>query len=255
MFKLIQAVSLVFVIVFFGTSCGSSISPDVTTLISLWSLPDKPFVMLNLMEYTDEDGATYGKYGANTLPYLTNVGGKILYSGAPVDVPGSDGWQNIALVYYPSPSAFFEMVTDSGYQAGIPHRDEGLKRTVVYAFSTTDDSPPLQEISPGDANEIWVLNLMRYKADGGRDEYQKYSDVVLPMVMERGGRPVMALKSLLPVVSEESWEDLYLVYYPNLESLTEMVGTETWEKANVDRERGLDLTWAFPTRPQQPPAE
>ena len=51
------------------------------------------------------------------------------------------------------------------------------------------------------------------------------------------------------MVSDEIWEDLYLVRYPKLESLLEMVGTETWARANEDRERGLDLTWAFPTRP------
>jgi len=28
-----------------------------------------------------------------------------------------------------------------------------------------------------------------------------------------------------------------------------MVATEAWQNANKDRQRGLDLTWAFPTRP------
>jgi hypothetical protein len=27
-----------------------------------------------------------------------------------------------------------------------------------------------------------------------------------------------------------------------------MVASDTWQQANEDRQRGLDLTWAFPTR-------
>jgi uncharacterized protein (DUF1330 family) len=69
------------------------------------------------------------------------------------------------------------------------------------------------------------------------------------MVQERGGSRALILDGQLPLVSEETWEDLYLVRYPTLEALQGMVATEAWQKANEDRQRGLDLTWAFPTRP------
>ncbi|MFQ5745538.1 MAG: hypothetical protein ACE5HV_18460, partial [Acidobacteriota bacterium] len=77
----------------------------------------------------------------------------------------------------------------------------------------------------------------------------KYGEVVLPMVHERGGSRVLRLEAQLPLVSDETWDELYLVRYPTLEALREMVSTEAWQTANADRQRGLDLTWAFPTRP------
>ena len=97
-------------------------------------------------------------------------------------------------------------------------------------------------------DEIFVLNLLRFKADGGREEFDKYGRVVRPMIAERGGGPVLMLSGELPLVSDETWEDLILVRYPNLAALQEMVSTQTWQAANEDRERGVDLTWAFPTQ-------
>lgn len=225
------------------------LSPEPATIAAIAQLPDEPFVMLNLLEYTD-DGETYARYGANTLPQLQKRGGKILYRGAPLnDTPEAGHWDTLALVYYPSPSAFLSMVSDPDYQAGLADRTKGLKRTVVYAFHPRPGGPPLNPITTQGGEEIFVLNLMRFKPDGGREEYNKYGSIVLPMVLERGGAPVITLEAVLPVVSDEIWEDFYLVRYPTLEALQGMVATETWARANVDRQRGLDLTWAFPTRP------
>lgn len=224
--------------------------PDEAALAALAEQPDdRPVVMLNLLEYTD-DGSEYAKYGRIALPQITKRGGRVLYSGVPlVDAPESGHWDRLILVFYPTRAAFLDMMADPDYRAGLPHRSAGLKRTVLYAFSQDPGAPSPEPVPTEGGEEIFVLNLMRFKADGGREEYQKYGDVVLPMVLERGGAPVLMLNAEVPLVSEESWEDLYLVRYPRLDALQEMVATERWQQANVDRERGLDLTWAFPTRP------
>jgi uncharacterized protein (DUF1330 family) len=226
-----------------------SISPEQSTIAGIANMPDEPFVMLNLLEYTDDGGEAYDRYAENTVPLVQKRGGKMLYRGIPLADTESGHWDSVGLVFYPSPSAFLDMVQSSEYQAGIPHRNQGLKRTMVYAFGPVEGGPPLEEVATQGGDEIFVLNLLRFEADGGREEYQKYGNVVGPMILERGGAPVIVLKGLLPVVSEETWEDLYLVRYPTLAALQEMVSTDAWQKANVDRERGLDLTWAFPTQP------
>ncbi len=225
--------------------------PDEAAFAALAEQPDdKPVVMLNLLEYADDGGESYAKYGRIAFPQITKRGGRILYSGAPlIDNPASGHWDRVILVFYPTRAAFLDMMADPEYQAGLPHRSVGLKRTVLYAFSQGPDAPPLEPVPTQGGEEIFVLNLMRFKSDGGREEYQKYGDVVLPMVVERGGAPVVMLEAEVPLVSEEAWEDLYLVRYPTLDALQQMVATESWRRANIDRERGLDLTWAFPTRP------
>ena len=229
-------------------------SPDRATFARLAELPDdEPLIMLNLLEFKGDGGAaSYAKYGRVALPQIEKRGGKILYRGRPlVDDPAAGHWDSVAIVYYPSRAAFLDMMSDPDYRVGLADRTAGLKRTVVYAFTQSRDpgAPPLEPVPTQGGEEIFVLNLLRFRADGGRAEYRKYGAVVLPMVQERGGAPVLVLDAQLPIVSDETWEDLYLVRYPSLEALRGMVSTETWQKANEDRQRGLDLTWAFPTRP------
>jgi hypothetical protein len=67
---------------------------------------------------------------------------------------------------------------------------------------------------------------------------------------ERGARVTFALQGELPLVSDETWETLLLVYYPTLAALIDMNAQDSWQKANREhRQVGLDLTWAFATRP------
>ena len=226
--------------------------PEDDTLAALAALPDdEPVVMLNLLEFADDGGESYRQYGAIAMPQIEKRGGRILYTGAPLTDEGGGGhWDVVILVEYPSRAAFVDMMADPDYQKGLPFRAAGLKRTVLYAFGRADNpmAPPIEVVPTDGSDEIFVLNLLRFKP-GGKAEYQKYAQVVGPMIQERGGRPALVLDAQLPLVSEESWEDLYLVRYPGVESLMEMVGTPTWQDANEDRQRGLDLTWAFPTRP------
>lgn len=226
--------------------------PDAQTFNSLGALPDdQPVVMLNLLKFPGDAGVSYAGYGRIALPQILKRGGQILYAGEPVfDDPQAGHWDRVILVYYPSRASFLDMMADPDYQRGLPHRRAGLEKTVLYAFHQSDNpmAPPLEPVVVEGGDEIFVLNLMRFKAQG-RAEYQKYSQVVMPMVLERGGRPAYLLDAELPLVADQSWEDLYLVRYPNVESLQEMVATQAWQTANADRQRGLDLTWAFPTRP------
>lgn len=226
--------------------------PDDDTLIALAGLPDDaPVVMLNLLEFADDGGESYRRYGAIAWPQIERRGGRILYTGVPLTDEGGGGhWDVVILVEYPSRAAFLDMMADPKYQKGLPFRAAGLKRTVLYAFGQAANpmAPPIDVVPIDGSDEIFVLNLLRFKPDG-RAEYQKYGQVVMPMIQERGGSPTLMLDAELPLVSEESWEDLYLVRYPDVESLMEMVATDTWQQANEDRQRGLDLTWAYPTRP------
>lgn len=225
--------------------------PDETTLEALGALPDdEPVVMLNLLKYADDGGEAYAKYGRIAWQQIKKRGGRILYDGAPLFTdPAAGDWDRVIFVQYPSRAAFIDMMRDPDYREGLPHRRAGLERTILYAFERAPDGPPVEAVKPRSDEEIFVLNLLRFEPEGGRDEYQKYGDVVLPMILERGGGPALILDAQLPLVSEETWEDLYLVRYPDLGSLQEMVATEAWQTANQDRMRGLDLTWAFPTRP------
>ena len=205
--------------------------PDEATFAALGNLPDdEPVIMLNLLEFPGDGGAMYAKYGPYVLPQLQK-------RGAPDPLQrrrprrrsqGRDTGTGSPSSYYPSRAAFLDMMADPDYQAGLKYRTAGLTRTVLYAFTQgrRPAAPPLDLVPTSGGDEIFVLNLLRFKPDGGREEYQKYGRVVGPMIRERGGNPALILNAQLPLVSEETWEDLYLVRYPSLDALRGMVATE-----------------------------
>ncbi len=225
--------------------------PDDEALAALGALPDdEPVVMLNLLEFADDGGESYRRHSASAMPLIEARGGYVLYAGVPVGYGVGDiNWDLVLLVFYPSRASFLDLIADPEYRKGLADRSAGLKRTVVYAFRQIPGSPPLNAVSVTDDEEIFVPNLLRFKP-GGRAEYQKYGQVSGALMRERGASLTFALQGELPLVSDETWETLLLVYYPTLAALRDMNAQDAWQKANREhRQRGLDLTWAFPTRP------
>ena len=94
-----------------------------------------PVVMLNLLEFKPDGGfESYMKYAEAVAPLLAKAGGKINYSGMGAElVIGSEDWDMIALVEYPTRQAFLDMVTSEEYQAIVHFREEALVRSVLHA--------------------------------------------------------------------------------------------------------------------------
>ena len=227
--------------------------PDEATLARFGALPDnEPVVMLNLLEFVDGGEARYAEYGRTALPQIQERGGQILYAGGSIfDDPGAGHWDQLILVQHPSRASFADMMAAPEYQRGLPHRAAALKRTELHAFKQSKEPGvlPLGPVPVEGGDEIFMLNLMRFKPNGGRDEYRQYAEVSVPLIQGCGGSLPLVLDAELPLVGEETWEEFYLVRYPNLRALKEMVATEAWKTANAHRQRGLDLTWSFGTQP------
>jgi uncharacterized protein (DUF1330 family) len=124
------------VLLFSARACLNPLGPDAATLAALAALPDdKPLVMLNLLAFTD-GGETYQKYANVALPQIEKRGGRVLYQGTPLrDDPQAGHWDSVAIVLYPSRSAFLDMIQDPDYRSGLADRKAGLARTMVYAFT------------------------------------------------------------------------------------------------------------------------
>ncbi len=107
-----------------------------------------PVVMLNLMKFRarsrDGNGSgwdAYRRYSAHTSPLLKARGATIVWAG---DVRGvalgevSEGdWDYAALVWYPRPSAFLEMMNSREYAAGNVDRENGTERHLILATHMT----------------------------------------------------------------------------------------------------------------------
>jgi uncharacterized protein (DUF1330 family) len=100
-----------------------------------------PVVMVNLLKFRADGGReSYTRYAQGVVPHLQRVGGTVRYAGsAPTQVIG-DGenpwWDAILVVEYPSPAAFFDMVTNEDYLKVHEDRVAALDRGDLIATST-----------------------------------------------------------------------------------------------------------------------
>jgi uncharacterized protein (DUF1330 family) len=116
---------------------------------------DGEVVMINLLHFAKGDGgkagtgdadaadaspdgaAEYRRYSADVVKMVEDRGGRVLWTGRPEHVligdSDADDWDLVALVSYPSRSAFIDMVTSPSYERAHAHRERGLDRTVLLA--------------------------------------------------------------------------------------------------------------------------
>jgi uncharacterized protein (DUF1330 family) len=123
-------------------------------------------VMLNLLHFArpeeaddaEADGATgssgaaaYRDYSDQVVQMVEARGGRVIWTGRPEHVligdPTADAWDLVALVSYPSRSAFIDMVTSPKYESAHTHRERGLDRTVLLACE-----PVMHALGPRDGS-------------------------------------------------------------------------------------------------------
>jgi len=96
---------------------------------------DGPVVMLNLLKFKGAGGQTsYARYTKEAGKFVEGVGGKVLYLGKADELlNGSERWDMVMLVQYPSRKAFLNMANNPEYLKIHQFREDGLERAVLYA--------------------------------------------------------------------------------------------------------------------------
>lgn len=96
---------------------------------------EAPFVMLNLLKFKKEGGReAYLRYIKESAPFVQGVGAKVLYFGKAKELlNGTETWDIVMLVQYPSRKAFLKMANDPGYLKVHELRKQALERAVLYA--------------------------------------------------------------------------------------------------------------------------
>jgi uncharacterized protein (DUF1330 family) len=104
--------------------------------------------------------------------------------------------------------------------------------------------------------EVVMINLLHFARSGdagpraddataGRGAYRDYSDQVVKMVEERGGKVIWTGRPeqvLIGDAESDDWDLVALVAYPNRAAFVDMVTSPSYEQAHAHRERGLDRT-------------
>lgn len=111
------------------------IDPDQQQLAALSARAagdDSPIVMLNLNRYADRD--EYLRYGAVATRTLERIGARILWHANAAETfigTGDDDYDEVIAVWYPSRTAFLELVGDPDVLAALEHRRAGLERAAI----------------------------------------------------------------------------------------------------------------------------
>jgi uncharacterized protein (DUF1330 family) len=107
---------------------------------------EEPFVMLNLLKFKRDGGReAYLRYLKESSRFVEGVGAKLLYFGKPRELlNGTEQWDLLLLVQYPSRKAFLKMANNPDYLKVHKWREEGVERAVLYA---TDPAKPKDILS------------------------------------------------------------------------------------------------------------
>jgi uncharacterized protein (DUF1330 family) len=94
-----------------------------------------PVVMLNLLKFRRKGGReNYRRYMAQAGPFIEGVGARVIYFGNANELlNGTETWDVVMLVEYPSRQAFLQMATDPDYRKAHKHREAALEKAVLYA--------------------------------------------------------------------------------------------------------------------------
>jgi uncharacterized protein (DUF1330 family) len=94
-----------------------------------------PFVMLNLLKFKKDGGReAYLRYTAEAAPHVRSAGAEVVYLGKGAElISGSETWDVVMLVRYPSRRAFIDMTRNPDYLEAHRHREAALERAVLYA--------------------------------------------------------------------------------------------------------------------------
>jgi len=95
----------------------------------------KPFVMLNLLKFKKDVGRkSYARYLQEATKFLEDVGGKLLFLSQPQELlNGTETWDLLMLVQYPSRKAFMAMAGNPDYLKFHNFREAALENAVLYA--------------------------------------------------------------------------------------------------------------------------
>ena len=97
-------------------------------------------------------------------------------------------------------------------------------------------------LNDDDGQPVVMLNLLRFREDGGRERYAEYLAVATPIVA-RFGAEIVYVGNGLPALSAEpgqAWDAVALVRYPNRRAFADMaMDADYRDKAAPMREAAL----------------
>jgi uncharacterized protein (DUF1330 family) len=100
-----------------------------------------------------------------------------------------------------------------------------------------------------DGKPLVMLNLLAFKADGGRERYEEYGEAVAPLLEKAGGRIAFLGEPAAALIGEGSWDLVVLVEYPTRQAFLEMIGSPEYQAVGHLRTEALSRGELHPMDP------
>jgi uncharacterized protein (DUF1330 family) len=105
-------------------------------------------------------------------------------------------------------------------------------------------------LAEDDGQPVVMLNLLRFKPDGGRERYAEYGRAIIPHLSRVGGEVIHFGDAATPLVKPEAdqqWDAVLLVRYPNRQAFSAMVADPEYQQITHIRTEALDAAVLQPT--------
>ena len=101
-----------------------------------------------------------------------------------------------------------------------------------------------------DAGELVMVNMLRFKPDGGEAQYDKYSQLIYPILKRIGAEVLYYGSGVMTFIGDDYWDAVLLVQYPSRSAFVEMVTDSQYLEAAKYRSEGLLDSRLYVTRPR-----
>ena len=76
---------------------------------------------------------------------------------------------------------------------------------------------------------VVMVNLLKFKPEGGAESYAKYAAATTKFLLAVGGRLIYRGRYRMPLIGDEDWDEILLVEYPSISAFFEMVRNEDYQ--------------------------
>jgi len=237
-----------------------------------------PFYMVNLIRYREQaryaDGRATDLTGREAdalyspIEFITAIGAKIVFVGdVSSTTTGAEGaWDDVAIVEYPCPLAFFAMAAHPEFQARSVHKEAGVEATIVMVThrQPLEETEPVDPLFPATADDPafeWVrVNRYRlptrYPEDAnepsrtGQEAMQRYMDSVREKERQLGLYPKAHLKVQGVFIGDgREWDEVWIDFVPSNAAFEALASEPAVASAQHHLEAALQDAYGLVTHP------
>jgi uncharacterized protein (DUF1330 family) len=90
-----------------------------------------------------------------------------------------------------------------------------------------------------DEGPIVMINLLKFRPDGGRESYRTYAEKFQELMTPKGVEVLYHGSAVMSLIGEEEWDDVLVVRYPSRDSFVAMAMNEAYQEISKYRTEGL----------------